>query len=324
MSYYGTVVSQGSFVSDGNARSIPLPSGVDYFVTQNWTQSIAQANNSTVTAWWYRGFPANSSMILQQFGGGGQVLQGVYNGTHGFTYIDSSINNPGAGVAITAISGANPPVVDTGSTAGLSNGSIVRIINVIGAEQISGMDFTIGGLIANTSFTLANMPAIAAAAAPGANAVWRKIPYYPYFYPSRRYITAITQAAQAVVTVSVNHQYVVGQLVRFSVPAAFGMVQMDQLVGEITAVTAGTFTVNIDSSAFTAFAFPLNAAVPFSQAVVVPLGEGTDSSIANPNLLDDATVNQAFTGMLLSGGNLDPAGNNNDLIYWQAMKVANL
>jgi hypothetical protein len=79
--------------------------------------------------------------------------------------------------------------------------------------------------------------------------------------------------------------------------------------------------VNIDTTGFTAFAFPLIAAVPCNFAVVKPLGE--DSATA-PNVLADATENQSYIGIELSAGAQSPAGVVGDVIYWKAYKSFNL
>jgi hypothetical protein len=122
---------------------------------------------------------------------------------------------------------------------------------------------------------------------------------------------------------SVTHGFTVGQEVRIIVPDAFGMTEIDGLQGTITAIdttttTGNSITVDIDSTAFTTFAFPLAAAVPFSPAMVVPLGEAATSPYEN--LLDDATINTGYIGMILAAGADSPAGVTSDVIYWVAGK----
>lgn len=65
-----------------------------------------------------------------------------------------------------------------------------------------------------------------------------------------RTITAITQAASAVVTVGA-HTFVSGESVYFS--GVVGMTQINGLRGTITATGATTITVSINSTAFTAY-----------------------------------------------------------------------
>ena len=227
---------------------------------------------------------------------------------------------------LTAISNASIPVVTNSGTNGLVPGSVVRLFNVAGAQELGAMDFTVGyNTLSSTTFSLDYMPQIAA----GTTGSFQQINWNPAFYPARRYITQITQAAQAVVTLSVTHQYQVGQLVRVVVPAAFGMVQMNNLQGTIVAVNTSTtgsgansITLDINSSAFSAFVFPLSSAAPFTSAEIVPIGEDTGFALsANQNILSDATVDTGYIGMILAGGANGPAGVADDLIFWRAGKA---
>jgi hypothetical protein len=116
----------------------------------------------------------------------------------------------------------------------------------------------------------------------------------------------------------------VGQEVRFNIPAAFGMIQLNGLSGIITSITSPlVFVVNIDSSAFTPFAFPAAGAVPFTPAQVIPFGEDTATAlVAVPpvNILADATIDTSYIGIFLAGGATSPGGNNGDEMFWVAGK----
>jgi hypothetical protein len=142
------------------------------------------------------------------------------------------------------------------------------------------------------------------------------------FYPRWRYIVNITAANPAVITTSVQHGYTVGQKIRVNLPDAnFGMVQINKVEGIVTAVTASTITTNIDASAFAAFTFALPASVPFSMPTVVPVGIDTGTALTGAvDILADATRNTAYIGMKLVAGVAGPAGDTNDVIYWQAGK----
>ncbi len=79
--------------------------------------------------------------------------------------------------------------------------------------------------------------------------------------PSSLVITAITRALPMVVTASVNpvtasNSYIVGQLVRLTVPASYRMIQANGLVGEIIAINGLNFSLNIDSRQFDTFVVP--------------------------------------------------------------------
>lgn len=68
---------------------------------------------------------------------------------------------------------------------------------------------------------------------------------------NQKTITAITQAAQAVVTVGSSHGFVTGDLVHFT--GVGGMVEINDLVGEVVGTAATTVTVDLDTQEFTAF-----------------------------------------------------------------------
>ena len=100
---------------------------------------------------------------------------------------------------------------------------------------------------------------------------------------------------------------------------------MDGLRGQIVdfSTANNTVTVNIDSSAFTAFAFPTSASVPFTFAQLIPFGDAPyyeSNPEGDQSVLDGATKNIGFRGMQLAAGINSPAGSNNDVIYWQATK----
>lgn len=321
----GTIIQQGRFTSNGSAKTLQIRSDVDWMKVLNYTV----ASNSQTTAvgvqyYWQRGMATDTGIeyLKSNAANAANLTTALTSG--GFTLVDSSASSVGTlNTTITAISNASTPVVSASSTAGLSNGSIVRMINVAGAQQLGGIDFTVGSVTTNTSFTLAYMSQIAA----GTTGSFRVISFDPIYYPRRRFISAITKASSAVVTLTVTHGYTVGQQVRFVVPDAYGMTQIDGLTGTITAIntTNNTITVNIDSSAFTTFAFPTTTAVPFTPAQVVPVGEDTATALSNSvDILGDSTLNTGYIGMILAAGANSPAGQNNDVIYWVAGKSFNI
>ena len=314
----------GSFVADGNAKTLPIRCDVDYMEVINYTQmATQQATGRGVKFEWYRGMAADTGVEFKKTDAT-DALNGVTLASGGFTLVNTSDSTVGAALTInTGISAANPAVVTLASTAGLSNGDVVRVYGTTGMLQIAGMDFQIDTLVANTSFHLPYLDS-SGFAAPATAGFVRKIFYDPIYYPKRLYITKITQAASAVVTTSVDHGLTVGQRVVFNVPSQFGMTQINGLRGQITAVTASTFTVNIDTSGFTAFAFPTSASVPFTFAQVVPFGDAPDTVAnvnANQSVLTGATRNVSLLGMRLAAGAQSPAGSNGDVIYWKALKA---
>lgn len=312
-----TIIQQGRFTSTGAAQTLQIRADVDWMKVVNMTEAAAANASRGITYYWQRGFTDNDGLVTLRNAAATEVNMDTSAGlaVPGFRLVDSSSNPVGVLTAVTSISNATPPRVTVASTAALATGNIVRLIDITGGQQLGGYDFTIT-VIGATTFDLEYMAPIVAAT----TGFYRLIRFEPIFYPRHRSISAITQAASAVVTMTVTHGFTVGQVVRLRVPAAFGMVEIDGLSGTITAIntTTNTITLDIDSTTFTAFAFPLTAAPTFSQALVIPVGEAATSPYEN--LLDDATVNTAYLGMQLGAGITSPAGSASDVIYWVAGK----
>ena len=281
MSSVWSGTNQGSFKSNGSNQFIKVRSDIDWMWVYNTT--VAAANQTTAVAvkfYWQRGFPPGSMWAMYKSNAANAANLDQYLTTGGsFTLANNTISVPGASVTITGISNATPPVVSTGSTAGLANGAIVRIFNVTGAQQLGGIDFTIGAVTTNTSFTLAFMQAIATAGG-GAPSAYRLIPYDAYFYPPTRVITKIAPAdsstfaysasgTYAIVTLSVTHAFTVGQSIRYVIPtvtsSAYGMTQLDGAQATIVAINqadvdsvTNTITVNVNVLSFGAFVLAIN------------------------------------------------------------------
>lgn len=319
---YNTVIQQGSFTSTGANQVIQVRSGVDWIEVWNVTQINANAANTGYQFYWQLGLPQGAALQTES-NGAANAVNINYVAAGGFTLQDSSLNTPGPKIATTGTTNVVRPVTSTASTAGMSNGStIARLSNIAALPNICGIDFTVGTIVANTSFAWLNALANTPGAVGGAG-FYQIIPFDPLYYPTRRYVINITQASPAIVTTSVNHGYVVGQAVRLQVPTVFGMTQANNLLVDIVSTpTTGTFGIALDSTAFSAFTYPGPAAVPFTPAAVIPVGEETDA-FSNPNLLDDATVNTGYIGVLLGSGANGPAGQNGDFVLWKAGKSFN-
>jgi len=328
-----TIIQQGEFTSNQADKFIVLRGGVEWMSVVNWTQSVATNADYGCHYYWQYGMADGLGLVYYHPAANATLAVAATAAGAGFTYVDSTDVAPGANRAVTASTNVAAPVFDTGNTAGLAVGSIVRVNTLTGAAGASvgslcGWDFQVGAVTLNTDFTMAyNM-----ATAPGLDGTagfYRIIPYDPIFYPRWRYVINITQAANAIIHTSVDHGYTVGQKIRVNVPAAFGMVEMDGVEAIVTAVTAGTITTNIDSTGFTAFAFALPAVLPFTMPTIVPIGIDMGTAITGAvNILADATYNTGYIGMKLHVGNvanpnegsLSPAGHLNDIIKWRAGK----
>ena len=87
-------------------------------------------------------------------------------------------------------------------------------------------------------------------------------------------ILSITKANPAVLTTSVNHNYPAGVGVNFLIPPSFGMVELNPLNIEIIAVTPNTMTLALDTTHFTAFAYPSPLPSAYTPPSVIPNNSG--------------------------------------------------
>lgn len=317
-------IVEGSFTSDGLAKTIDIPCGFDFIEVENITQMASPSNGNGVKYRWYTGM-AGGGAIEEIVDGSGNLAVAVL-ASNGFQKVSTGDPQmPGVQLSGSAISNASVPVASSSNTGGLSNGGIVMLYNVAGGTQFNGMQFTVDTVSANTSFHLAYAPQIVAATTFN----YRILPRQPEFYPRRLFITkAVSSGTSTVVTLSVTHELTVGQRVVFSfIPTMYGMVQLSQQRGLITAVdlTNNTVTVDIDSSGFTAFAFPVTAtaATAHTQPQLIPFGDGIDAStpLLTSSTLAGATQNTAINGVILGAGANGPAGQASDFIVWRALKA---
>lgn len=135
------------------------------------------------------------------------------------------------------------------------------------------------------------------------------------YTPTLMTITSITRASPAVVTVSADHNMTTGQVVRITIPKAYGMQELNKQLVQITVLSARTFSlqysqcnpigaINVNSSDFQAFSNVGTGTPP----QVFPVGSGptpvtspqvyaTNGTCVSP--LDDAwtniaTINEPF------------------------------
>lgn len=330
-----TILTGGSFTSTGAGVKILLPSSADYFKTWNVTQLAASNPNTVVSGEWF-----GSKFGLGQTAAGlgiktvktTAMLQSAFAAATGFTYVSTNpVIEAQAANAITAITAATPAVVSQTNT--YSDGDIIQFYGTTGMLQISGMNFQISSS-SGSGYTLLGLPAAGFAAA-GTAGFTRRISKYLAVDPQFLYVTAVSKATQAVVTFSVDPSayYVPGMKMYFSVPYSFGMTQLNGVTAKILSVNAATYqvTLDLDTSAFTTFAFPASSSSPTAQlfAVASPAGVSTQR---DPNTYVETGYNFQFQSfksgqfvpyLFLAGGAQSPAGASADQVNWMAYKLEN-
>lgn len=96
----------------------------------------------------------------------------------------------------------------------------------------------------------------------------------PVYGPAMRLIAAITNARQPTVTTTFDHGYVNGVIVRFDIPPALGMQQINQLTSGLIVTGPTTFIIEIDTTNFEPFSIPVGTAPQVNICgLVVPIGE---------------------------------------------------
>ncbi len=353
-----TIIGQGSFSASyaganpnpgvasnqaGDQKIIQIPSGVDWLKVYNYTKAGANglssiyfngtANGFVGTEYyWQRGMAAGTGIVKYKSNAASTLNEDTLV-SGGFTLYDPSGQTAGAlpllgnPVATTASTNATRPVVSTASTAGLQVGSIVRM-SATAQTDVNGIDMVVGAVTANTSFTLltASNPLATAPGAIGGAGFYRIVNASALFYPRRRYVVNITQATNAQVSTAIPHGMTPGQAIRFEIPVQSGMIQLAPSpfnnyfpVTIVQVIDDYNFTINVDSTAFTAFTWPTIAQQPSGFPSFTPFGEDTASALASPfaqvptiagqqifntntGILADSTVNTGFLGMILGGG----------------------
>lgn len=104
-----------------------------------------------------------------------------------------------------------------------------------------------------------------------------------YYQPSVFDISAIALGTSTTVTTSVNHNYVIGQLVKLLIPFTYGSVQLNGQEGYvITIPAANQVVVNIDSTRANSFiASPTYGPTPPQIIAVGDINSGQISSSGN-------------------------------------------
>ncbi len=333
-----TIVTQGTFTQPSTAANqiIPLPSGVDYFKTYNLTQlaTTQSTGRNVIGEWFGGGLTATADGISWVKANSANTMTAstfAALSATGFTYVNR-FPAPQAALTGTTITNANPAVASVTNT--YSNGDTVVIYNAVGMQQISGMTFTISS-VSGSGFTLTGLNASGFSAGATSFQV-RRVSQFTPVEPSFLYVTNVTQASQGQVTVSQANSVYLGQKLEFTIPGSFGMVQLNNYyLGQnlpvvVTAIVdAYNFTINVNTTNFTAFAFPASSGSPTTQlfATCAPAGQSTQY-----NPITGVQTGYNFTNipfhngqfipyMYIPSGAQNPGGSANDVIAWQAFKM---
>ena len=226
------------------------------------------------------------------------------------------------------------------STTSLSPGASVLMTGFSVDKQLGGMFFTVNTVASPTTFTIANASWLNTASFTGGAQTFnvQLVTVPGLYYPTRHQIVNISAANPAVVTLSTNTNLTVGQEVRLLVSSAFGMTQANNLTAVVSAVSGNQVTLGganslgvnngLDSSAFTAFAWPTATNFHYTPATLVPIGSGPyplTTQYLDDTILD-ATTNTAFQGFVIGTSILQTSAAGtigstaNDVYSWTAWR----
>lgn len=114
--------------------------------------------------------------------------------------------------------------------------------------------------------------------------IFRTNPVPKYFYLSN-----ITNAVRAVATFTEDHDYSIGEFISFRVSQPYGMREINNLRGKVIELTADTVTVDIETTFFTPFVYPVSG--DNTPPHTVPAGSGVIEYYTPTVNLEDAFDN---------------------------------
>ena len=113
------------------------------------------------------------------------------------------------------------------------------------------------------------------------------------FYPRFSYISAITNAIQALVTFTEAHDFTPGEIVSFRVGKAFGMSEINNKRGKALIIDTLTIIVDIDTTTWTPFSLSNLNDPGTSPPVCVPSSSSVIPFEENPSMnIQDAFDNR--------------------------------
>ena len=342
-----TQITTGRFVNTASTPYfIPLEQKINEFRLYNLTRSGvtsngvagSQASDRIVEAYFNPSYMNSGTALIKQQGTASGGLAPLSNGNlalNGFTIFNAANPPVGAVISGSSFTPGTTTVWTTGSAHGFQVGDIVRVWNVTSAPQFGGLAMTVTAVGSTTTFTTLLDSTGATTSVFSVQKIGSSyLPPLSLYYPEIRVIAKITNANPMVVTLLVAQNYQVGDVVRFQIPTAFGVPQLNSgnsglpFEATVSAVNnaVGTQTVtfaNVDSTNFGVFAtnstsgsnpghWPLASSYPFSFPVMIPQGDGNLNNLVgvspsplpygNQDILGFARQNQGYSGILIGAG----------------------
>ncbi len=340
-------IGTGSYVNAASAlpTTVILPAKPDFFMVRDITNyGAASSAAGQIEAWIYPYTMAAGSYRgtgMTNAAAASNTFYGTTGTTNGFTFIDSSNPPTFASLPITTpYINATTWVISMSNTGSIQVGDWVRVLNPTSMLQAGGIVGQVTAVSVNTSITLGYIAsAVSAGASFTTNSTGGSILkfYRGRFYPRRLQVMHVTQATQAVVYFAEKNDFTPGEMVDFNVPSTYGMTQLSfltkgagpaRVLSVTNSATVSSITLDLDTTGFTAFAYPTSAAsvgaasppicMPAGSGVVPFAGSATvPQSPPGTNLLDAFdNLNQFY---MFIGSSV--VGANSATMQWSAWKA---
>lgn len=373
---------KGNFTATSTSQFVNLPFQPDYVEIWNYSNIKTAATNSVTRAWWDNKLldGSNNPTMIELYSAATTATvfdtiqtNGISAFSAGLAFQYGPVNQHGSAIGDFSINKANPAQITTTNAHGLSSGNVVIFSNLAqtsttGMQQIAGIPFVVT-VTGTTTFTIpwntnqSSYTAFSSSTSTNNVGSYKQVLYPALYAPNVAFISAITLAATTTVALTMPGNFVVGQEVAFRIPSVWGTTQLNSLpntlipgspiYGYVTAVstslTTPTITVNINSSAYTAFNsnpafasypgenFPQVIAVgdinsggwPYTGGALYPSPQvwsgnsnATGSSINGP-AIQGAFINNTSQGFVIGAGIAAVNGTatiiaSGNIVYWHA------
>lgn len=341
-------IGTGSYTNAASAlpTTVALSAKPDYFMVRDITNYGAASNAAgQIEAWIYPNTMAAGSYRgtgMTNAAAASNTFYGTTGTANGFTFVDSANPPTFASLAITTpFINHTTFVVSMSNTGSIQVGDFVRIINPTAMLQAGGIVAQVTAVSANTSITLGYIAtAVSAGASFTSDSTGGSILkfYRSLFYPRRLQIMHVTQATQAKVYFAEKNNFTAGELVDFNVPSTYGMIQLSFLTKNsggparvlvvTNSATESSITLDLDTSGYTAFAYPTsaNSVGKASPPICMPAGSGIiplSGSASVPQSPPGTNLQDAFDNLnqfyMYIGSSV--VGANSAVMQWSAYKA---
>ena len=339
-------IGSGSYTNAASAlpTTVALSAKPDYFMVRDITNYGAASNAAGLIEAWTYPF----TMAAGAYRGTGMTnaaatsntFYGLTGTANGFTFIDPA--NPPTFAALTGTTiDKTAWTVLMANTGSIAVGDTVRVLSPTGMLQAGGITAQVTAVSVNTSITLGY---IATAVTNGANftsnasacSILKFIPNQ--FYPKELQVMHVTQATQAKVYFARPNTFTPGEIVDFNVPTTYGMISLSFLTKAVggaarvlvvtNTATESSITLDLDTSGFTAFAYPTSAGsvgkasppfcFPAGSGVVPFNGSATVPQSPPGTNLQDAFDNRNQYYMYIGSS---VVGANSAVMQWMAFRA---